>query len=74
MEKTHFKALSMIGQDRKRRNRECEAAETLVKCAFMAVKSKAAAVHYKNMVAFAFLVGGQTLGDLATQGRCFPIL
>ena len=58
---THFKALSMIGQDRKRRNRECEAAETLV-CAFTAVKSKAAVVLYENMVAFAFSVGAQVQG------------
>ena len=53
----------MIGQERKRTNRECEVGETLVKCAFTAVKSKAAAVHYENMLAFVFSVGGEVGGS-----------
>ena len=70
---THFKALSIIGQDRKHRKRQCEAAETLVKCAFTAVKSKAAAVHYENKVAFAFSVGAQ-VGGCGHSRKMFPDL
>ena len=70
---THFKALSIIGQDRKHRKRQCEAAETLVKCAFTAVKSKAAAVHYENQVAFAFSVEPK-LVVVATREKCFLTL
>ena len=70
---THFKALSMIRQDKKHRKRECEGAETLVKCAFTAVKSKAAAVHYDNMVAFAFSVGAQ-VGGSGHSRKMFPDL
>ena len=70
---THFKALSMIGQDRQLRKQQCEAAETLVKCAFTAVKSKAAALHYENQVAYAFSVGAQ-VGGSGDSRKMFPDL
>eukprot|EP00794_Sanderia_malayensis_P020912 gene20912-22966_t len=49
----------MLGEERKLQKIHLEAAETLVKCAFTAVKSKSAALHYESQVAFAFSVGAK---------------
>lgn len=70
---SHFKALTMIAEDNRLKKILFVAAETLVKCAFTAVKSKSAAVHYENQVAFAFSVGAQ-VGSSGHSRKMFPDL
>lgn len=69
----HFKALRMLGEEKQLKKRQCEATETLVKCAFTAVKSKVAGLHYENQVAFAFSVGAQ-VGNTGHSRKLFPDL
>ena len=56
---THFKALTLLNEDATLKKKHYEAAETLLKCAVSAVKTKSAALHFESQVAFAFSVGGQ---------------
>ena len=56
---THFKALHAVSEAKKLKRKHYEAAESLIKSALTAVKSKSAAVHYEEQVAFAFSVGAQ---------------
>lgn len=56
---THFKALCSVSEARNLKRKHYEAAESLLKSALTAVKSKSAAMHYEEQVAFAFSVGAQ---------------
>ena len=56
---THFKALTLKSEDERLKRKYYEAAENLLKSALTAVKSKSAALHFENLVAFAYSVGGQ---------------
>jgi hypothetical protein len=58
-EQTHFKAMTLLNEEESLKAKHYEAAETLLKCALSAVKSKAAALHFESQVAFAYSVGGQ---------------
>ena len=68
---THFKALTMINEESNLKKKYYEAANTLLKCAITSVKSKSAALHYENQVAFAYCVGAQ-VGQCGHSRKLFP--
>ena len=70
---THFKALTMLAEDKKLKKIQCDAAQTLIKCAFTALKSKSAALHYESQVAFAYSVGAQ-VGSTGHSRKMFSDL
>ena len=43
--RTHFKALTMLAEDKKLKKNQCDTAQSLIQCAFTALKSKSAALH-----------------------------
>jgi hypothetical protein len=51
--------MTLLNEEESLKAKHYEAAETLLKCALSAVKSKAAALHFESQVAFAYSVGGQ---------------
>lgn len=70
---THFKALSALSEERNLRKHHYEAAETLLKSAITAVKSKSAASHYEDQIAFAYSVGAQ-VGQTGHSRKLVPDL
>ena len=70
---THFKALTLINEESNLKKKYYEAANTLLKCAITTVKSKSAALHYENQVAFAYCVGAQ-VGQCGHSRKLFPDL
>ena len=57
---THFKALTALNEENNLMKKHYEAAESLIKSAWVSVnKAKSAAVHYEEQVAFAYSLGAQ---------------
>ena len=68
---THFKALTMLSEERNLKNIHYEAAETMLKSALTAVKSKSGATHYEDQIAFAYSVGAQ-VGQCGHSRKLVP--
>ena len=63
----------MLAEDKKLKKNQCDTAQTLIKCAFTALKSKSAALHYESQVAFAYSVGAQ-VGSTGHSRKMFSDL
>lgn len=68
---THFKALTMLSEERNLKKIHYQAAETLLKSALTAVKAKSAAIHYEDQIAFAFSIGAQ-VGQCGHSRKLIP--
>ena len=68
---THFKALTMLSEEKNLKKIHYDAAETLLKSALTAVKAKSAAIHYEDQIAFAFSIGAQ-VGQCGHSRKLVP--
>ena len=70
---THFKALTALNEENNVKKANYKAAETLIKSALVSIKSKSAAVHYEEQVAFAYTLGAQ-VGQSGHSRKLVPDL
>ena len=56
---TYFKVLNVLSEERNLKKIHHEAAETMLKSALTAIKSKSGATHYEEQMAFAYSIGAQ---------------
>ncbi|CAB3982584.1 Hypothetical predicted protein [Paramuricea clavata] len=68
---THFKALTMLSEEKNLKKIHYDAAETLLKSALTAVKVKSAAIYYEDHIAFAFSIGAQ-VGQCGHSRKLVP--
>ena len=68
---THFKALNALSEERNLKKIHHEAAETMLKSALTAIKSKSGATHYEEQMAFAYSIGAQ-VGQCGHSRKLVP--